>query len=429
MNYQETLDWLFDQLPMYQRQGKAAYKADLSNTLELDKYFNHPHLKFKSIHVAGTNGKGSVSHMLASVLQESGYKVGLYTSPHLKDFRERIRINGLMVPEDFVIKFVEKHQQKFQEVKPSFFEMTVAMAFEYFAQENVDVAVIETGMGGRLDSTNIILPDLAVITNIGLDHTAFLGNTITEIAAEKAGIIKPNIPVLIGESQKESSAVFKEMALKNNAEIYYADQYYFSDYSMLTIDNKQSFNIKHDDNILYPDLIIDLAGFYQKGNLITVLRTIDLLRESGYRIENSSLYEGLAKVIENTGLLGRWQILGYNPTIVCDTGHNLEGIKLVLNQISQTPHEKLHCIFGVVDDKNIEKILNILPKNAEYYFSKADITRALDQNILKERANKFNLNGDSYGNVKEAFKKAKKNAGANDLIFIGGSTFVVAEVI
>ncbi|MCK5029181.1 MAG: bifunctional folylpolyglutamate synthase/dihydrofolate synthase [Bacteroidales bacterium] len=429
MNYQETLSWLFSQLPMYQRQGKAAYKADLKNTLELDQYFNHPHRKFKSIHIAGTNGKGSVSHMLASVLQESGYKVGLYTSPHLKDFRERIRINGEMVSENFVVDFVESHQAKFEEIKPSFFEMTVAMAFDYFAKEKIDIAVIETGMGGRLDSTNIVSPDLSVITNIGLDHTAFLGNSIPEVAIEKAGIIKKGVPVIIGEFQEETKSVFEDFASKKKSKIYYADQYYKSDYSMLTIDNKQLFNIKHKDNIEYGDLILDLTGFYQKKNLITALRTIDLLNELEYKIEESQIYKGLANVVNNTGLKGRWQILSYNPTIVCDTGHNLEGMTLVLDQIKQTPFEKLHIVFGVVDDKNIEKLLTILPKDAEYYFTKADIPRALDQNILREKANKAGLKGKSFVKVKDALNNAKKNAGVNDLIFIGGSTFVVAEVI
>jgi len=429
MNYQETLSWLFSQLPMYQRQGKAAYKADLKNTLELDQYFNHPHHKFKSIHIAGTNGKGSVSHMLASILQESGYKVGLYTSPHLKDFRERIRLNGEMVSEKFVVEFVEAHQVKFKEIQPSFFEMTVAMAFDYFAKEEIDIAVVETGMGGRLDSTNIVSPDLSIITNIGLDHTVFLGNSVPEVAAEKAGIIKKEVPVIIGETQAETKSVFEEFALKKNTKLHFADQYYEADYSMLTVDNKQLFNIKHKDNIEYSDLILDLTGNYQKKNLFTVLRAIDLLNEQGYKIEKSQIYGGLANVVSNTGLKGRWQILAYNPTIVCDTGHNLEGMTLVLDQIKQTPYNKLHMVFGVVDDKNIEKLLTILPKVAEYYFTKADIPRALDENILKEKAKGAGLNGKSFTKVKDALNNAKKNAGVNDLIFIGGSTFVVAEVV
>lgn len=429
MTYQETLNWLFEQLPMYQRQGKAAYKADLNNTLELDKYFNHPHRKFKSIHVAGTNGKGSVSHMLASILQESGYKVGLYTSPHLKDFRERIRINGKMVSEDFVVQFVEKHHEKFEEIKPSFFEMTVAMAFDYFEKEKVDVAVVEVGMGGRLDSTNIIQPDLSVITNIGFDHTAFLGNSLAEIAMEKAGIIKKDVPVIIGETQKETEQVFKSIAQERQIQIYFADQDYFVDYAMLSVDNKQIFNIRNSDSIIYQNLKLDLLGNYQSKNIKTVLRSVDVLRQLLYEIDKESVYAALENVMGNTGLLGRWQILGVNPTIICDTGHNLEGITEVLKQLNQTPYEDLHFVFGVVDDKNIDKILEILPEKATYYFTKANIPRALDQNLLKEKANKYGLKGNSYEKVEIALKNAKKNAKYNDLIFIGGSTFVVAEVV
>lgn len=429
MNYQETLNWLFDQLPMYQRQGKAAYKADLKNTIELDNYFNHPHYNFKSIHVAGTNGKGSVSHMLASVLQEAGYKVGLYTSPHLKDFRERIRINGKMVSEDFVVQFVEEHHIKFKEIKPSFFEMTVAMAFDYFAKEKIDVAVIEVGMGGRLDSTNIIQPDLSIITNIGLDHTAFLGNSLAEIAIEKAGIIKNNVPVIIGETQEETIEVFKNTAQENQTQIHIADQYYSLDYAMFSVDSKQIFNIKHNNEIVYPNLKLDLLGKYQSKNILTVLRTIDILIQLGYSIEMKSIYLALENVVRNTGLLGRWQILGENPTIICDTGHNLEGMHYVIDQINQTPYENLHVVFGVVNDKNIDKILEILPQHARYYFTKADIPRALNQNLLKEKASNYGLKGESYEKVEIALENAKKNARHNDLIFIGGSTFVVAEVV
>lgn len=429
MNYQETLNWLFSQLPMYQRQGIAAYKADLNNTLDLDNYFDHPHRKFKSIHVAGTNGKGSVSHMISSVLQKSGYKVGLYTSPHLKDFRERIKINGVMISEDAVVRFVEDHKMIFEEIKPSFFEMTVAMAFDYFANENIDVAVVEVGMGGRLDSTNIIQPDLSIITNIGLDHTAFLGNSLSEIAKEKAGIIKKDTPVIIGETHIETETIFKNFAQNKLTEIHFADKYYSVDYSMLSIDNKQIFNINTNNKTVYSELKLDLLGMYQKKNILTVLRSFDLLNEKGYGIKNHAIYSGLENVSKNSGLQGRWQILDFNPTIVCDTAHNLDGIKFVVKQIKQTAYKNLHLVFGVVDDKNIESILEILPKNARYYFTKADIPRALDQNILKEKANKYDLEGESYEKVDLALKNAKKNAGVNDLIFIGGSTFVVAEVI
>jgi len=429
MNYKETLDWLFNQLPMYQRQGKAAYKANLDNTLELDNYFDHPHRKFKSIHVAGTNGKGSVSHMLASVLYESGYKVGLYTSPHLKDFRERIKVNGTMVSEEFVVQFVHDHQNKFKEIQPSFFEMTVAMAFDYFEKQKVDVAIVEVGMGGRLDSTNIINPDISVITNIGLDHTAFLGNTLEEIAHEKAGIIKNNIPVIIGQNQPETKPVFEKIAKSKNTTLYFADEYYQIDYEMLSLDNKQVFNIKSNDKIVFDKLKLDLLGIYQKKNILTVLKAIDLLVDLDYKIDKNTIYKGLSETIQNTGLKGRWQILDVNPLVICDTGHNQDGITLIVNQINKTPHKNLHIVFGVVDDKNIDRILDLLPQNARYYFTKAKIPRALDQKILKEKAKKYNLLGDSYGNVTDAVKNAKKNAGLNDLIFIGGSTFVVAEVV
>ncbi len=429
MNYQETLKWLFNQLPMYQRQGKAAYKANLNNTLKLDKYFDHPHIKFRSIHIAGTNGKGSVSHMLASVLQEAGYKVGLYTSPHLKDFRERIKINGEMISENFVVDFVHEHQKKFQEIKPSFFEMTVAMAFDYFAKQNIDVAVIEVGMGGRLDSTNIIKPELSLITNISLDHTAFLGNSLKKIALEKAGIIKENIPVIIGETQDETEKVFIDKAKEKNAEIYFADQYYKIDYAMLSIDQKQVVNVEKNDEIVYKDINLDLLGNYQMKNLVTVFSAIDSLNKGGFNIDKKYIYSGLKNVTINTGLMGRWQILDNNPTIVCDTAHNLEGIRYIINQINQTPYKDLHIVFGMVDDKNTDNILSILPKQAKYYFTKASIPRALDQKLLKNKAEKYELNGESYENIILALTEAKKNAESNDLIFIGGSTFVVAEVV
>lgn len=429
MNYQKTLDWLFKQLPMYQRDGKAAYKANLNNTLELDRYFDHPHQDFKTIHVAGTNGKGSVSHMLASVLQESGYKVGLYTSPHLKDFRERIKINGKMIAEEDVVDFVQDHQQKFEEISPSFFEMTVAMAFDHFAKEKIDVAVVEVGMGGRLDSTNIIQPDVSVITNIGLDHTAFLGNHLGQIALEKAGIIKQDVPVIIGESHKETRDVFIKKAQECDSELFFADQEYQIDYAMYSVDDKQVFNVKSMNTIIYKDLKLDLLGAYQQKNLLPALKCLDLLKQKGYEITDRSLYQGLESIVPNTGLKGRWQILSHNPTIVCDTAHNVEGISYILDQINQTAYKNLHIVFGVVDDKKIDRILEMLPREAEYYYTKARIPRALDQEILKAKAIEHQLKGDSYSEVSLAVKKAKKNAESNDLIFIGGSTFVVAEVL
>ena len=427
MNYQETLDWLFSQLPMYQRIGQAAYKANLDNTLELDSYFKNPHTYFKTIHVAGTNGKGSVSHMLASVLQASGYKVGLYTSPHLKDFRERIKINGQMIPEIDVIDFVTKHKKKFELVQPSFFEMTVALAFDYFRKNSIDIAVVEVGMGGRLDSTNIINPDLSVITNIGFDHTVFLGDTLYKIAGEKAGIIKAGVPVVIGETQPETEPVFRKVASEKKSRIEFADSNFEVDYSMLTFDNKQLFNVFRNSFLTYPELTIDLMGAYQRKNIVTVLQSIEILKEIDYNLRTENIYNGLENVVKNTGLLGRWQILSNHPLTICDTGHNFEGISYVIEQIRNTPHKNLHFVFGVVEDKNIDKILEILPKDATYYFTQASIPRALNHEILKQKAQKANLNGNSFPTVQLAIENAKKNAEFNDLIFIGGSTFVVAD--
>jgi len=430
MNYNETLEWLFGQLPMYQREGKAAYKANLDNTIALDKYFDSPHKNFKSIHIAGTNGKGSVSHMLASILQEAGYKVGLYTSPHLKDFRERIRINGEMIPKEEVIGFVANHFKIFNNIKSSFFEMTVAMAFDYFNRNKIDIAVVEVGMGGRLDSTNIINPELSVITNIGLDHVAFLGDTIEKIAQEKAGIIKENIPVVIGESQDDAEKVFKDTANSKNTSIIFADKKYKIDYTFFTPDNYQVFNIyNNSDKLIYENLKLDLLGWYQKKNIITVIAAINILIEKGLNINDINIFRGILKTKENTNLLGRWQILQYNPTIVCDTGHNTDGIKTLMEQIEGTPYENLHIILGFVNDKNIDEILKLLPQKAKYYFTKASIPRALDQEILAEKAKKNYLKGNVYKNVLEAKKNAKKNAGPNDLIFIGGSTFIVADAL
>ncbi len=413
---------------MFQRQGKAAYKANLDNTHALDKHFGHPHYRFKSIHIAGTNGKGSVSHMLASVLQEAGYKTGLYTSPHLKDFRERIKINGKEVSEKHVIDFVKNNKDFFEKLKPSFFEMTVAMAFQYFADKNVDIAFIETGMGGRLDSTNIINPLLSVITNISKDHTQFLGDTIEKIAGEKAGIIKKSIPVIIGESQKETKQVFLHKAKEHNAPLYFADETFRIDYALQTIDEKQSFNVYKANDLLYPDLKIDLLGLYQKKNLITSLQAIDILKAK-FNIDKENIYQGLCNIQKNTGLKGRWQIIGRNPRIVCDTGHNEAGIREVLNQIKNTPYRKLYMVIGVVNDKNIDTILSLLPKDAEYIFTKASIPRALNEKELALKAKKFELKGISTSNVWEALEIAKSKAEAPDMIFVGGSTFVVADII
>ena len=429
MTYRETLEYLYSQLPMYQRIGKAAYKADLATTIALDRYFNHPHRSFKSIHVAGTNGKGSVSHMLASVLQESGYKTGLYTSPHLKDFRERIKINGKPVERDFVIDFTGRHRAIFKKMSPSFFEMTVAMAFDYFAKEEVDIAVIEAGMGGRLDSTNIITPLVSVITNIGLDHTEFLGNSLHQIAREKAGIIKPGVPVVIGERQQETAAVFTETARRLNAGISFSQDAYLCDYALRTAGGLQSLNISGvGGRSGWNNLETDLLGFYQQKNTVTVLSTIDLLNGLGLKISRDAVYSGFRKAASSTGLTGRWQIVGHNPLVVLDTAHNAEGIACVLDQIKSTPHRNLHIIIGFVNDKNTEMILRMLPPAASYYFTMASIPRSLDAGELRKRAAAAGLSGKAYDTVQNALSAAITAAGPEDMIFVGGSTFVVADI-
>ena len=405
MTYQDTLNWMFSQLPMYQRQGKVAFKSDLSNTLKLAKYLDNPEKKFKSIHVAGTNGKGSTSHMLASVLQEAGYKVGLYTSPHLKDFRERIKINGQEVSKQFVIGFIKRNKIFFESNKLSFFEMTVGMAFEYFVKQKVDIAVIEVGLGGRLDSTNIITPELSVITNIGFDHMQMLGDTLEKIALEKAGIIKKNIPVVIGETQSETELVFKQKAKSVNSEIYFVDQ------------------------LINDVLESDLKGSYQVHNIKTVMQSVKVLRQSGFKISEPQLQKGLLNIIKNTGLKGRWQVLGKEPKIICDTAHNREGLTYVIKQLQSETFDKLHIVFGVVNDKNLDSILPLLPKLATYYFCKPNVERGLDADKLHSVFEKNQFSGKPYESVNEALNNAKLNANKNDLIYIGGSTFVVAEII
>lgn len=405
MTYQDTLDWMFAQLPMYQRQGQSAFRKDLSNTIKFAAHLNHPENRFKSIHVAGTNGKGSTSHMLASILQEAGYKVGLYTSPHLKDFRERIKINGKVVSKQFVINFIKRHTSFFNENSLSFFEMTVGMAFDYFSKQKVDIAVIEVGMGGRLDSTNIITPQVSVITNIGFDHMQFLGNTLEAIAFEKGGIIKPNIPVVIGETQNETTAVFKTLAKHHKASIVFADTQETKTYNS------------------------DLKGSYQSKNIVTVVQTVKQLQKQGYHISETHIKQGLLSVVKNTGLMGRWQTLQDNPKVVCDTGHNKDGLMYVMNQLSKEDFNTLHIVFGVVNDKDLSSIIELLPKNATYYFCKPDIPRGMDANELKNELNGFGLIGEAYNSVNEAYKKALAQAASNDFIFIGGSTFVVAEII
>ncbi|MCB0442532.1 MAG: bifunctional folylpolyglutamate synthase/dihydrofolate synthase [Flavobacterium sp.] len=406
MNYQETVNWLFNQLPMYQNLGTSAYKPNLDNTILLSNYLNNPEKKLKTIHVAGTNGKGSTSSLLASVLQEAGYKVGLYTSPHLKDYRERIKINGKEISEDFVIDFVSKHKSFFENHQLSFFEMTVGLAFDYFVKEKVDIAIIEVGMGGRLDSTNIITPLISVITNIGLDHTQFLGNTLEAIAFEKAGIIKPNIPVVIGEFTTETKPVFLKKASETNSQIYFASELI---------------------NDTYPT---ELLGDYQIQNRKTVMQIICVLQQQKeFTISEENTKKGFLNVIKNTGLTGRWHQMGEKPKIICDTAHNKHGLSIVLKQLKKQKFEKLHIVLGVVNDKDLAEILSLFPKNALYYFCSPKNLRGLNPEILKQKAKEFGLNGKIYNSVSEAYQKAKEMAKPKDLIYIGGSTFVVAEIL
>ncbi|MFV0531513.1 MAG: bifunctional folylpolyglutamate synthase/dihydrofolate synthase [Flavobacteriales bacterium] len=403
MTYQEVLDWMFSQLPMYQRNGKSAFKKDLTNIVKLTKLLHNPQNEYKTIHVGGTNGKGSTTHMLASVLQESGYTVGLYTSPHLKDFRERIKVNGKPASKDFVINFIEKHKSFFEENQLSFFEMTVGMAFQYFKEQQVDIAVVEVGLGGRLDSTNIINPILSVITNISLDHTEMLGNTLTSIAFEKAGIIKKNVPVIIGEKHIETDAVFIQKAKQANAKIIFAE-----------------------DLMPKHNFTSDLKGFYQQKNIRTVLVTLDELSKT-FKLTKKNSIKGLQNTIKNTSLSGRWQILEENPKIICDTGHNLAGIKEIAKQLETLKKEKLHLVLGFVNDKEVSKILDEFPEDAYYYFAEPDIPRKMLLEDLKKQVRKPNVQ--YFSTISEAFEKARKKANKEDVIFVGGSTFVVAEIL
>lgn len=405
--YQETLDWLFQQLPMYQRIGKAAYKADLENTWALMKLLDHPEKGFKSVHVAGTNGKGSSSHMLAAIFQEAGYKTGLYTSPHLVDFRERIRINGELISEEAVIQFVDTFRDKFTNLNLSFFEMTVGLAFDHFRNEKVDIAIIEVGMGGRLDSTNVVDPELSLITHIGLDHTQFLGDTLPKIAVEKAGIIKKGKPVVISERQAECDFVFKEKATALNAPIYFASDEVSS-------------------SRLYLDL--DLKGDYQENNLRGVLCAVDRLEEKSWKLKDS-VESALSKVSSLTGLRGRWEVMQQQPLTICDTGHNITGVKAIMDQLKKLSYRQLHIVWGMVGDKQVKDILRIMPQSAFYYFTQASIPRAMDSEELKREALKFGLAGKAYPSVKEAVKAAKALTLSDDLLFIGGSTFVVADFL
>jgi dihydrofolate synthase / folylpolyglutamate synthase len=431
VNYTQTLDYLFTRLPMFHRIGAAAYKADLDNTIAICKMLGDPHHQFRSVHVAGTNGKGSVSHMLASILEEAGYKTGLYTSPHLKDFRERIRVNGKMIPRSAVTRFVKTQREEFERIQPSFFEWTVGLAFDHFRNEKVDIAVIEVGLGGRLDSTNIITPLVSVITNISFDHMQFLGDRLDQIAAEKAGIIKAGIPVIIGEYQPDIAHIFEEKACKEGSGLNFADHLF----SVMGVKKRNSpsagliLQIKNNQDDKEYSVTSPLPGQYQKKNILTVIAAANTLREQGFSLPEELIISGIKNVIKNTGIKGRWQVLSRNPLTICDTGHNTAGIKEVLEQIRQTPHKELHFVMGLVNDKEIGNILSLLPANATYYFCKADIPRGLDAELLREAAAANGLKGESYITVKTALEAARKNAGSDDLVFVGGSTFVVAEVV
>ena len=427
MNYQETLDYLFNALPMFQRVGASAYKADLTNTIALCTHLGNPQKQFKSIHVAGTNGKGSTSHSLASVFQAAGYKTGLYTSPHLKSFTERIRINGDEINKDDVVEFVATHKDFLDQLQPSFFEMTVGLAFWYFAKQEVDIAIIEVGMGGRLDSTNVISPELCVITNIGLDHTQFLGDTLPLIAGEKAGIIKQGVPVIVSHTQKEIQAVFLQKTAEMQSSLVFADQ----QWEVTRIPNPDAsqlarFQVKGRTDAF--ELEFGLRGDYQRYNLPGILEAVEQMRKQGWNLTKEALHLGLARVSEQTGLKGRWQILQTQPLTIADTGHNEAGIVEVVNQLKKYPYSQLWMVIGMVNDKDISKVLDLLPKDATYIFCQANIPRAMDAHELASKALEKGLKGEVISKVTDAIEFARKNAGADDLIFIGGSTFVVAEI-
>lgn len=427
MNYQETLDYLYNALPMFQRIGAAAFKKDLGPTIALCNYLGNPENKFKSIHVAGTNGKGSTSHALASILQEAGYKVGLYTSPHLKSFTERIRVNGQEITQEAVIEFVENHKSFMEEISPSFFEMTVALAFDYFAKQKVDIAVVEVGMGGRLDSTNVITPLLSIITNIGLDHVQFLGTTLEEIAGEKAGIIKDGVPVIIGETQKETSPVFSKISKEKNAPVFFADQVVSVVTEKGDVPRLQHYLLTNSRGEQIT-LQMDLLGAYQIKNLPAIYLAYEQLKRMGLSISEDNLKHGLSSITRNTGLKGRWQILSERPLTICDTGHNKDAFKVIVNQLNSIPHNKLLMVLGMVQDKDVDGVLDLLPKDAEYAFCQSQIPRAMPAENLAKLAASFGMEGIVIRDVNDAINYFQKKGDPDDLIFVGGSTFVVAEI-
>lgn len=425
MTYQEATTYLFTAAPLFQNIGAGAYKEGLSNTHLLDEHYGHPHEKFRTIHVGGTNGKGSTSHTLAAILQSQGYRVGLYTSPHLVDFRERIRVNGVIIPEKRVISFVEQERSFFEPLHPSFFELATALAFQYFAEQKVDVAVIEVGLGGRLDCTNIIHPDLSIITNISFDHIQFLGNTLPKIASEKAGIIKQGVPAIIGEAGEEDvRTVFEQEAEKVGTRLIFAEEekelisYTYSPTQGYTYQTKT-----------YGELHGQLSGFCQEKNTRTILAAVNELNKISYGISTASVAKGMSQVCQLTGLMGRWQTISTNPLTICDTGHNVGGMQYITKQLKETPHQRLHIIIGMVNDKDVNTVLSMLPKDAVYYFTQASVKRAMPVEEFAQKAEKHDLHGNSYANVELAYRAAKQNAEKNDLIFVGGSTFIVADML
>ena len=424
MTYTETVEYLFNSTPMFQNVGSAGYKEGLDNTITLDNHFDNPHKKFKTIHIGGTNGKGSCSHTIAAILQSAGYKVGLFTSPHLVDFRERIRINGVMIPEQYVVDFVENEKDFFEPLHPSFFELTTALAFKYFAENNVDIAVIEVGLGGRLDCTNIISPILSVITNIGFDHIQFLGNTLEKIASEKAGIIKNNTPVVIGETTPETRTVFIQKVTSTNSAIYLAEE------NDIILSHQHSHNGGIDYvTKTYGTIHGELSGLCQIKNTATILTAINVLAKIGLAIQPENIIEGFKHVCELTGLRGRWEKIDENPITICDTGHNVNGLEYIVRQLQQQKYEKLHIVFGMVNDKDIEGVLSIMPKDATYYFCQASVKRAMPSQQLKTLAEAHELKGNTFANVLDAYNSARQNASQNDFIYIGGSSFIVADLI
>ncbi|MBL7925187.1 MAG: bifunctional folylpolyglutamate synthase/dihydrofolate synthase [Bacteroidia bacterium] len=429
MTYQETLDYLFSALPMFHRVGPAAYKPSLDNTLALAAAVGHPEKGLRCLHIAGTNGKGSCSHMLASVLQEAGYKTGLYTSPHLKDFRERMRVNGTMIPEEWLAQYVSDHRKVFDEIKPSFFEMSTVMAFSWFRHMRTDIAVIETGLGGRLDSTNIITPLLSVITNIGMDHMHLLGHTLAAIAEEKAGIIKPGVPAVIGEVLPETRGVFLRKSKETDSPLYFAAERFSAGVIRHELlEESMRLNILKDGETVFGDLTCDLTGQYQLKNILTVCQALEVLK-AALNITESHIRRGLSSVKKNTGLQGRWQILSRKPLVICDTGHNEDGLREVMAMLDRLHFGRLHFVLGVVEDKDLENTLQLLPEKARYYFCRADIPRGLDAGLLQEKAARAGLEGVAFQGVRQALEAAKAEAGEEDLVFVGGSTFTVAEVV